>query len=135
MERLAEILEEAPPHSAPGGAVIAREPDGDLLWWTWGGFRTNATLRATIAGAAVPVQRTEDAFIRLREDLTHERWKAATADAADRLCLPEVDEKALNGLKFSAALPKRLAEATLAARLADLDGAVAVLRLPTRWSA
>ena len=38
----------------------------------------------------------------------------------DRLCLPEVDEKALTGLKFSEALPRHLAVATLAARLADL---------------
>jgi ATP-dependent Lhr-like helicase len=56
-----------------------------------------------------------------------------TADANDRLCLPEVDEKALEGLKFSAALPPRLAMATLAARLADLDGAAAVLRDRVRF--
>lgn len=38
-----------------------------------------------------------------------------------------------DGLKFSAALPKRLAAATLAARLADLDRAAAVLVEPTRF--
>jgi hypothetical protein len=37
------------------------------------------------------------------------------------------------GLKFSAALPKRLAVATLAARLADLDGAAAILKEPSRY--
>ena len=61
------------------------------------------------------------------EDLTPEMWAAATADAAMRLCLPEVDEKALDGLKFSEALPQRLAEATLAARLASLNTARDVL--------
>ncbi|HEX5539969.1 MAG TPA: hypothetical protein VFX60_00115 [Micromonospora sp.] len=40
---------------------------------------------------------------------------------------------ALAGLKFSAALPKRLATATLAARLADLDGAATVLNEPNRF--
>ncbi len=35
--------------------------------------------------------------IRMRADLTHEMWKAATADAAERLCLPEVDQRALAG--------------------------------------
>lgn len=49
-------------------------------------------------------------------------WKAATADAADRLCLPDVGERALAGLKFNEALPQHLAIATLAARLADLLG-------------
>jgi hypothetical protein len=31
-------------------------------------------------------------------------------------------------------LPKRMAVATLAARLADVDPAVAVMREPTRWT-
>ena len=61
-------------------------------------------------------------------------WKAATADAAERLCLPEVDERALAGLKFSEALPERLATATFAARHADLDSAVRVLAEPSRFT-
>ena len=52
----------------------------------------------------------------MRGDLTHEMWKAGTADAAERLCLPDVDQRALAGLKFNEALPERLATATLAAR-------------------
>ncbi len=135
VSRLAEVREELVGTVHPGGTVIARESGGDLRWWTWAGFRTNATLTATLAGVADPAQRTEDAYVRLREDLTPQTWKAATADAPDRLCLPEVDEKALDGLKFSTALPRRLAVATLAARLADLDGAATVLGEPTRfWS-
>ena len=38
----------------------------------------------------------------------------------------------MKGLKFSAALPVRLAEATLAARMADLESAAIVLAEPTR---
>jgi len=63
------------------------------------------------------VQRFDDASLRMRGDLTLEMWKAGTADAAERLCLPAVDERALAGLKFSEALPERLATATLAARM------------------
>lgn len=51
----------------------------------------------------------------------------------DRLNLPEVDEKALAGLKFSDALPRHLAVATLAARLADLGHAQAVLMEQARF--
>ena len=51
----------------------------------------------------------------------------------NRLCLPEVDEKALAGLKFSEALPRHLAVATLAARLADLNHARAVLMESARF--
>jgi ATP-dependent Lhr-like helicase len=69
----------------------------------------------------------------MRSDLTHEMWKAGTVDAADRLCLPDVDQRALAGLKFNEALPERLATATLAARLADLDSAAQVLAEPARF--
>jgi ATP-dependent Lhr-like helicase len=40
----------------------------------------------------------------------------------------------LAGLKFNEALPERLATATLAARLADLDAATRVLALPARFN-
>jgi len=44
-----------------------------------------------------------------------------------------VDDRALAGLKSSDVLPPRLAVATLAARLADLDSAAAVLAEPVRF--
>jgi hypothetical protein len=87
-------------------------------------------LAATLSHLTDSVQRIDDASIRMRADRTHEMWKAGTGDAVERLCLPEVDERALAGLKFSAALPERLATATLAARLADLDSAALVLAEP-----
>jgi ATP-dependent Lhr-like helicase len=46
--------------------------------------------------------------------------------------LPDVDSRAVRGLKFSAALPERLAVATVAARLADFEGAAAALAAPAR---
>jgi ATP-dependent Lhr-like helicase len=49
------------------------------------------------------------------------------------LALPDVVDKTVAGLKFSAALPKELAVATLAARLADFDHAAAVLAAPVRF--
>ncbi len=79
------------------------------------------------------VQRFDDSQIRLRGDLTRDEWQFLIADAGQRLCLPEVNKKALDGLKFSEALPERLALATLASRLAGLDGATAVLMQPTRF--
>jgi ATP-dependent helicase Lhr and Lhr-like helicase len=89
----------------PAGTVITRDPNGDARWWTWAGHRANATLTATLTGIADPTHRVEDACIRLRANITQVMWKQATATAPDRLCLPEVDEKALTGLKFTTALP------------------------------
>ncbi|MEV0003058.1 DEAD/DEAH box helicase [Micromonospora sp. NPDC050980] len=131
--RLAEARAEKAHLVHPGGPVILRDQHGDLRWWTWAGFRANATLTATLGEVVDPVERFDDNSIRLRENLTPQAWHALTADARVRLCLPAVDEKALAGLKFNAALPARLATATLAARLADLNRAATVLGEPTRF--
>ena len=117
----------------PAGTVIVRDRD-DVRWWTWAGFKANATLAATLSDLADSEQRFTDTYIRMRSDLTPQMWKLTTADATERLCLPDVDHDAVAGLKFSEALPERLAVATLAARLADLPSAETVLTQPVRFS-
>ena len=130
---LAEVREEHLSAVHPAGIVITRDGE-DVRWWTWAGYRANATLAATLSHLTDSVQRFDDASLRMRGDLTLQMWKAGTADASERLCLPDVDERALAGLKFSEALPERLATATLAARMADLDSAVRVLAEPSRFT-
>ncbi|MEU1594615.1 DEAD/DEAH box helicase [Streptomyces sp. NPDC005708] len=117
----------------PGGTVITRRPEGEVHWWTWAGHRANSTLAATLAPVVSPQQRTHAHCIRLRDDLTRQDWVNAVADTKDGLSLPEVDGQALRGLKFSEALPPRLAEATLAARIADAEGARLTLAEPVRF--
>jgi ATP-dependent helicase Lhr and Lhr-like helicase len=116
----------------PGGLVIT-DADGDVRWWTWAGFRANATLAATVSDLVDAAARIDDVSIRLRNDLTPGMWRTATADVADRVCLAEVDDGAVDGLKFSEALPRRLAVATLAARPTDLGAARTVLDEPVRF--
>ncbi|MBM4793028.1 DEAD/DEAH box helicase [Streptomyces sioyaensis] len=118
---------------AAGTIVTRGGRDTNVRWWTWAGYRANVTLAATLSGIADPLQRPTDTYIRLREDLTLDEWNRAKAAAIGQLCLPAVDTRAIHGLKFSAALPQRLAEATLAARLADLDGASAALKEASRF--
>ncbi|GIJ20361.1 DEAD/DEAH box helicase [Micromonospora lutea] len=132
--RLAQVRDEAAYRAHPGSTMIVRDREGEVRWWTWAGFRANATLIANLDGLADPGQRYDDAAIRLRSDLERGMWRTATADLVNRVCLPEVTDKALAGLKFSAALPPRLATATLAARLADVDSAVSVLQEPVRFA-
>jgi ATP-dependent Lhr-like helicase len=130
---LREARETAPDLVHSGGTVISRGSGADVHWWTWAGIRANATLIATLGDMADSAQRVEDFFVRLRSDATPETWKAAVADIEEQLCLPAVDDKAVDGLKFSTALPRHLAEATLAQRLADLDGARIALAEPHRF--
>ncbi|MGW8885246.1 DEAD/DEAH box helicase [Streptomyces sp. NPDC055749] len=117
----------------PGGTLITRASGGQVRWWTWAGHRANATLAATLGTVVAPAQRVNDCWIRLREDVDRQHWKQAVADVSDQLCLPEVDERAVKGLKFGDALPPRLAQATLATRFSDLEGARAVLEEPVRF--
>jgi ATP-dependent helicase Lhr and Lhr-like helicase len=134
---LSEWSAERAPHMVhPAGTLVIRQGK-DVRWWTWAGYRANATLGATLSSVTDPVQRPTDCWLRLREDLTPQMWRAATGAAASgpALVLPDVDERAVRGLKFSAALPVRLAMATVAARLADFDGARAALAEPTRFQA
>ncbi|GHF28331.1 hypothetical protein GCM10017776_53670 [Streptomyces griseoluteus] len=129
---LAEQREsDAPGAVHPGGTLITRV-GSDVRWWTWAGYRANATLGATLQSVADPVQRPTDCWVRLREDLTPAAWHAARESVGENLVLPDVDGRAVRGLKFSAALPARLAIATVAARLADFQGARTVLAEPAR---
>ncbi|MGW3644634.1 DEAD/DEAH box helicase [Streptomyces sp. NPDC000878] len=118
-----------------GNVIVRGGRDTNVRWWTWAGYRANATLAATLTTIADPLQRPTDTYVRLREDVTPGEWKKAAKEALEHLCLPVVNPRALDGLKFSAALPPRLAEATLATRLADLNGAAASLRESVRFTA
>ena len=131
---LAEVRDEHLSAVHPAGTVITRAGE-DVRWWTWAGYRANATLAATLSHLTDSVQRPDDASLRLRGDLALETWKVRTAATTERLCLPDVDERALEGLKFNEALPERLATATLAARMADLDSAARVLAEPACFTA
>jgi ATP-dependent Lhr-like helicase len=131
--RLAEAREAHLHVVHPGSTLITRDGDGDVRWWTWAGHRANATLAASLSPVTVPHRRVDDRFIALRDDLTAQAWQAALTDARAGLTLPEIDIRAVRGLKFAEALPERLAEATLAARLADEPGARAVLAEDVRF--
>ncbi|CCF62562.1 DEAD/DEAH box helicase [Nocardia cyriacigeorgica] len=116
-------------HAHPTATVIHR--DGEHVhWWTWAGFRANATLVASLSGIVDPTQRPNDFSIRLRPDLSVDMWRNAILDRITRLPaleLPQVDERACRGLKFSEVLPDHAARATIAARLADPESARRVL--------
>lgn len=132
--RLAELRERDAHTVVRKGTVVTQTPSGDLRWWTWAGYRANATLASTLSRVADPVQDHRDTYLRLRRDVTRQEWLEELADAAEHPSLPDVSPKALAGLKFNSALPERLAIATLAARLADLQGAGALVHEPSTFT-
>lgn len=67
--RLAEQREsDAPDTVHPDGTLVTRAGN-DVRWWTWAGYRANATLAATLQSVTDPLQRPTDCWLRLREDL------------------------------------------------------------------
>lgn len=104
--------------NSAAGRVVVRLPDDSAgRWWTWAGTAANRTLQASLPGVVDPRQRIDDKSIRLLPGVTVQEFSDALAAVQWRD--PVVDENALRGLKFSAALPKDLAIGTLGARLGD----------------
>ena len=87
-------------------------------------------MKATLGGLGDEAQRVDDPSIRLRADLRPSTWRSLVFELQDRMCLPDVDQKAPTGLKFSEGLPRHLAVATLATRLADVENVRSVLSGP-----
>ncbi|GAA0739629.1 DEAD/DEAH box helicase [Dactylosporangium roseum] len=133
VQALAAVRRERADHAWAGGSVVEARED-EHRWWTWAGRRANATIAAALPKAVVDGARLDDHMVRLRRDLTAGELRHLV-DAVDveRLAAPDIDERAVAGLKFGDVLPPHLAVATLAERAADPVGAAEILSAPLRW--
>lgn len=120
-DRLGGVRGQSEGIAADNGTVL--EHDGSSsTWWTWAGRRANATLVAALGGTNATYDNEK---IRVLGGLTTDQIHAAREQVGT--ALPDVDPEAVDGLKFSVALPDTLARATLAARLADNASACQVV--------
>jgi ATP-dependent helicase Lhr and Lhr-like helicase len=110
--------------------------NGAPAWWTFAGDRANAALAAALTRL-------------LKSPVSHDAFRLAipapvamekVLGAIERLSslphsefLPEIDEKALEGLKFSDCLPLDLALRLLQRRLQDEHGITQTLARPVRY--
>lgn len=118
-ERLAAIRESMARAVDLAGLVVERAPAETRLW-TWAGWRANATLIAALGGLDATCDNT---VIRLPAAMD----LAAIRGASVKHAVPLVAPAAVEGLKFSAALPLQVATATLAERQIDRAGAATVV--------
>ena len=116
--RIEAVREELAGTVDPAGLVLVDGGAGAVLW-TWAGWRANATVIAALGGEATG----DNLRITLPPGVGATQLRAADP----RGVLPAVTPEAVEGLKFSAALPPHLAVATLAERTADEAGALDVL--------
>ncbi len=102
--------------------VAVAEADGRLIWWTFAGNRGNTTMANEIA--QLTASRVEHDSFSLTFESTTEFGELRNAvdelrkKAVDEM-RPAVDERAIEGLKFSECLPITLAQEMLEARLRD----------------
>lgn len=117
VEALAGYREIRSGHVATDALVIERDTKGDWRWWTWAGTKADRSLIPWLDRLAPQRQRVDGESIRLYPDLTVDALSAALADVRTSTDRPQpvVDARAVAGLKFSAAIPDKLARRTLAA--------------------
>lgn len=107
----------------PVGLVLERG-DHDVTLWSMAGLRGHETL-----AAALPIDfeaRCTNEAVRFSDQFSLDVFRATDVSEA----LPFIAPEAVDGLKFSAALPPELARATLSARFVDRKHAAEVAGAP-----
>ncbi len=120
-DRLVRLRAEMAATVDSSGLVLADTPRGRQLW-SWAGLRANETLAAALGGA--DVLGTDNRRLELASHVTIDDIRTAQIAHAE----PAVSSDAVDGLKFSAALPLELARSTLGERFAERRGAEEILR-------
>jgi len=132
--RLAEYRTEHPWISG-GGPSLVSQSHVAARWWTFAGTRANATLAGELSRRrAGPIDHDAlsitfegaDGLASLEQTVR----QLMTEDPS--MMVPQVEDAALEGLKFSQCLPKELGLATLASRLRDESAIRAIFAQPMR---
>lgn len=112
--------------------TIVTEPNGKTLWWTFAGWRANLWLAAiaTTAGVRSGVTYLDDLAIALDSDADVAALRAALDEPSieDLELAPWITAEAVDGLKFSEALPPSRAIDVVEGRLVDTASVGAVQR-------
>lgn len=118
-----------------GSTVVLTGPKDALRWWTFAGAGANATLANPLA-QLLRSRVDHDSFgLGFESPLTASDVERAVAQLREQdvsQMQPDVDQRAIDGLKFSECLPPNTALHTLQCRLRDPAGAGAVLGQPLR---
>jgi ATP-dependent Lhr-like helicase len=109
----------------PAGTVVQSSGDTSL-WWTFAGTKANSSLAAALSDTGVQARSNAESVTLLDSGIMAIRRIEGTLTRGAPH--PTFDQAAIEGLKFSAALPLELAERTLAERGSDSIRAAAVSR-------
>lgn len=116
--RLAEVRTLRRDQVVEDGLVLDRGERSSVLW-AFGGLKAHATLLAALPDEVAEAATADNETIRFGSQVEADLLDGLSLDDV----LPEIAPQAVDGLKFSVALPHAIAVATLAERFVDRRGA------------
>ncbi len=130
---LEEIIETMPWVEDSGSAVV-RTKDGKLRWWTFAGLAANSEIAAAIGEHHNSGSRPQNFYISLQQRASSDavRQCVKSMRAEEFAVEDDTPDEVLDGLKFSACLPKYLALRTARERMSDPAAIKACLEEPIR---
>ena len=113
-----------------GATSVVRDPAGEVRWWTFGGLHANGALAAQLREAGVAAGVANNLSVKLAPECLLSEVEQALltlrGSNPESFATP-VNDKALDGLKFSACLPEWLARRMLSERMTDVAAIKSVL--------
>jgi len=116
--------------------MVMRDEGGAAAWWTFAGFRANATLAYELSQAtqsAVDYDSFALVFETRVSSQTIEQALRELRSGDVRRMLPAIDDQAISGLKFSECLPYDLALDMLQSRFSDPAALQEALSQPVKF--
>ena len=119
---------------APHSTAAVMDSDERATWWTFAGSRANAALATAITGMGVEQVSHDSLSVTMRCTSAQELTSVleAVRNLEPTQLRPVVDERAVEGLKFSECLPEAVALQVVEERLADVDAVARVVTEPVR---
>ena len=117
-------------------SVIVSDSDGEVTWWTFAGRGANATLANELAKITKHSVEHDSFTLTMEADAPIadiERAIGALRQMDVTKMAPAIEERAIDGLKFSECLPRDIAVHLWKTRIKDPDGIRNLFAAPTRF--
>jgi ATP-dependent Lhr-like helicase len=134
-ERIRELRQEFPWVDGETTAVVCGE-NGHATWWNFAGFGANATIASELGQLLQSRVEPDSLTLEIASPTTAEEIEPAIRALVNRdpdTWSASIDERAVDGLKFSECIPMDLAITLLAGRIRDSAAARDIFQQPVRF--
>lgn len=120
----------------PGQSAVVSDTEGSITWWTFAGTGANSTLAAALSRSTGIRIAHDPLKLRPQRPCQTQAMHDAIGEVQSQNVtdlLPDIDDIALDGLKFSECLPREMAVQMLQLRLRDTEGLKKILAEPVQF--